>query len=61
MLLLLSMWGGDSVDIVDVVAAEPNRTEIAAEPNRTGGVVAPVVVVEDEVGVEVEAEVGVEV
>ena len=46
-------WGGDPVDIVALVAAEPNQTEVAAEPN--GGVVAPVVVVEAEDGMEVES------
>ena len=48
--------GGDPVDVVAVDAAEPNQNEGAAELNRTEGVVALVVVVKAEVGVEVEAE-----
>ena len=57
--MLAVAWGGDPVDVVVVVAAEPNQTEGAAEPYRTEGAVSPVVVVEAEVGVGVEAEVGV--
>ena len=49
-------WGGDPVDVVAVVATEPNQTEVAAEPNGTGEAVAPVVVVEAEDGMEVESE-----
>ena len=52
-------WGGDPVVVVAVVSNEPNRTEVAAKPNQTGGVIDPIVVVEAEVGVEVEAEDGV--
>ena len=52
-------WGGDSVDVGAVVAAEPNQTEGAAEPNQTEGVVAPLVVVEAGVGVGGEAGVGI--
>ena len=57
--VLAVAWGGDLVDVVAVVATEPNQTEGATEPYRTEGAVAPVVVVEAEVGVGVEAEVGV--
>ena len=62
------VWGGGPYEVGAVVGAEPNRTEGAAEPyrtegatelNQTEGVVAPVVVVEDEVVVGVKAEVGV--
>jgi hypothetical protein len=56
--VLAVAWGGDLVDVVAVVATEPNQTEGAAEPYRTEGAVAPVVVVEAEVGVGVAAKVG---
>ena len=52
--MVAAAWGGVPVDVVAVVATEPNRTEGAAEPNRIEGVVALVVVVETEVGVGVD-------
>ena len=51
--VVVVVLSGDPADVVAVVVAEPNRTEVAAEPNRTGGVVVTVV------GVDVEAEDGV--
>ena len=39
--VVVVVWGADPAAEVAIVAAKPNRTEVAAEPNQNGGVIVP--------------------